>query len=240
MFLKRIILIFLLSLNSSLYADESNDVLKFAMIDSKPYYYLEDNEYKGEAIKYISRICNKAGYSYAAYMYPVKRLLKYIETGEIDIAFIPEGLVNKEKTILANQRTSTLEIGLYYDKNKQPQIDLSDLNGKRIVVIKNYTYSGFLDKLKSLYPEIKTVIANDPSSTFKMLDYGRGDLVLAYRRITEASKIPIDNLNFQSLHKADIYLAISPKSKHKNLSMVIDRLNEANDHVVDNFRKQRE
>lgn len=235
--IKRFSLILFLFLTPFVYAAHSEYVLKFAMIDIKPYYYLENGQFHGEAMDYLKRIFDKTDYKYSPHIYPIKRLLKYLYAGEIDLVFLPEGIVDPALVNFAEQSTSSLDIGLYYNKSSYKSSEFKDLNNKQIIVVKNYNYSGLLPKLQQKYPEMTISIASSPEATFKMLEIGRGDAVLAYKRITESTFILNKELRYKSLYSSKIYMIFSPKSKHPNPDSMMKSLNIANNQVVEEDRK---
>lgn len=218
-------------LSQQAFAEESDYVLKFSMVDTKPYFYQEDGKHKGETIEYLDRLCEKAKCKYEPRIFPINRLLDNLIKGEVDIAFLPSGTAVEVNTIMLDQHSSKLDVGLYYPADKTEEY-ISDLNGKSLIVIKDYTYTGALMILKAKYPEMKTVVVNSSEATFKMLEKDRGDIVLAYKEMAEATGVILEDLNYKSVHKDNIYLVISPETKHPNLEQLVNDLNKANDELV--------
>lgn len=207
---------------------EEDYVIKFGMVEHNPYFYKEDGRYVGYAVEDMKRICEIVGYKFESRAYPPLRLIRYLQMGEIDVAFLPTNLGGIEGLERADTPISIIDYGFYHPKKIKTDAANLDLNNKTLIVVKKHNYCGFLDVLKERFPTMTVVEASTIEATFKMLEYGRGDLLIAYKQIVEHMDIDTGDLIYRSQDKSDIVMIFSQSIKYHNSSVLKRKLNKAN------------
>lgn len=218
------LLLFMLPSFSNVFSQEDNYELNFASVAIKPYVYMQDGSIQGESLDFLSRLCQHADCTFNTSIYPIKRLMMLMKSGDVDLSLMPEAFIDRTVFNTAENSSGAVNVGLYF---ADPELDISNLNSMRIAVIKNYDYSGVLPKLLQQYSHLQVVPVKDAETTFKMLTHNRADLVLAYKDTIENLGLG-SGLNYKSLFKSEIYLVFSPNMRHPNPEKIISKLNKAN------------
>lgn len=192
----------MLLLPSLVSADE--EPYRFGIVDLKPYAYNDsEGNLHGSVPKYLQGLCDKLNVECKANIYPLKRMLTMLYYGDLDMALLPEGVYDETKLVADNQAVALLDVGFFTSNmsNFNPNV----LDDVRLIVVRDYAYSGILEKMVSENKHLKIIYASSLSAAFKMLDLNRGDAILAYNDYAINYIDNIERLNYYPVYKAHIY-----------------------------------
>lgn len=230
----RCLKIILLSVGVILAAGSGNaDAVKLRIgyIEFPPFTYTDDNgRPAGILIDMASKVYPEAGYGYEAASYPVRRLASYIGSGDLDIWMGLKTLPEFEgKAFIGKTVVAELVLRAYFKGKKQPIITREDMNGKSIIVMRGYSYGGWITYIEDPKNHINYIKANKHDAAFNMLLAGRADYLLDYREPSEMAlqKISIPDLSFNLISALPCYFVVSRKTPHGQ--DVIDRLEKAHE-----------
>ena len=170
--------------NSLLFAQD----IQFAVDESNPPFMYKDST-SGQAAglypEMVKIIFNKIGTKVTVTPYQWKRLLSLSESGDVGVA----GIYKNEKRLLIYDYSEPIfdeKIVIYTKKeNKFNFSGVSDLKGKKIGVIRGWSYGDDFDKLK----ENGEVVVDETTAdefNFKKLEAGRLDCLLTIQQAGDA------------------------------------------------------
>lgn len=184
--------------------EADDDLYQFGIVGLKPYAYHDDEgKLQGSVPKYLHGLCHKLDLECKANIYPLRRLLDLLYSGQLDMALLPAGVYDESKVIASDQAVALLDVGFFSDKTND--FNPKQLNGVDLIVVRDYAYSGVLAGMQEKFEDLNVVYASSLDAAFKMLEYKRGDAVLAYNDYAINSVENIDELNYYPVYKAHIY-----------------------------------
>lgn len=163
--------------------------LKMGYIEFPPVFSTNSHgKPEGILIDLAAKVIPEAGYEWEAFPYPVKRMSDYIAKGKLDLWIGLKTIPDFEGTTFKGD-SEVLKITLkaYRTKNIPDIKKQGDLNGKSIIIIRGYSYGGWINYIKDVKNNIDFIETNNHKSAFRMLKAGRSDYVLDYQQPAEKS-----------------------------------------------------
>jgi polar amino acid transport system substrate-binding protein len=200
--------------------------LKLGYIEFPPFTYTaENNTPAGLFIDLANHIFPHTGLSFTAESYPVRRLASYIGSGDLDVwmglATLPEftGKAHIGKTPIA-----ALVLRAYTRGKKPPIRVKEDLIGKSIIVMRGYSYGGWITYIEDPANKINHIKANKHEAAFNMLKANRADYLLDYREPSDMAlqSVSIPDLTFNQISALPCYIVISRNTPDGQT--ILDRL----------------
>ncbi|MFL0798990.1 MAG: transporter substrate-binding domain-containing protein [Agarilytica sp.] len=219
-------IILALSVSVSCHAQQH---LRMGYVEFEPYYYTDSNgEVKGHLVDLGDRLAKHAGFTLEYQSYPVKRLAKYVVSGEVDIFFgMPTLTSFSEGALISSMAIDQIQLQAYTLSPMPPINKKEDLKGKRILILRGYSYGDWIHYIKDPKNNIDFRIADTHKQALRMLVRRDIDYLLDY-------KLPINHaarkLNLPDLHSNNIitfgpHMMVSKKTK--NAKEVMEKLEAA-------------
>ncbi len=212
-----IMIVVLLFMPYSLSADEGTKILTLGYIEFAPYTFTnEAGNPEGILIDLAGKVFPEAGYEWGAVSYPVKRLVEYLISGDLDIWMglktLPDFIGN---TYIWDEIVASLFLNAYTMGDNLPVIKKEDLAGKSVIILRGYSYGGWIHYIKDKKNNVAYVKANKHLSALKMLQAKRADYLLDYREpIDRALKnISMSELKHNQISSLPCYFIVSKKVK---------------------------
>lgn len=187
--------------------------LKLGYIEFPPFTYTDEGgEPAGILIDLARTIIPDAGYEFEAFSFPVRRMASYIGSGDLDIWLglktLPEFT---GKAYIGNSVVAELILRAYSRGEKPPILTKEDLVGKSIIILRGYSYGGWITYIEDPKNNINYIKANKHESAFNMLKANRADYLLDYKEPSdmELKKISIPDLSFNQISALPCYIVIS-------------------------------
>lgn len=171
----------------------------------------ENGRLKNPLLELARELFSKAGIPWHAQDYPAIRMFHNLRTGVSKFSM----LVNADSILqgcclVSKQPVALVEIRSFYREGSLPVSKIEDLNGKSVITIQGYSYSGLMKYVNDPANEITKNVAVNHKSAFAMLEKGRAEYVLDYAY--PASEVlwenPIVGLQYSQIKKADVYLIL--------------------------------
>ena len=160
--------------------------------------------------------------------YPIKRLYASLVSGEVNLAVGLKGVpVYHQHVLYSRQPITTIEVAVYALSNQKLPSSFAELVGKRVGLIRGYTYSGNR-KLFMTEDNLKNITTiNTTRNGLVMVEKGRIDYMLAYKNSSEAAlaERPIRGLKNKILSDAHIYFILNKKTQ--NAAQIMNLINSA-------------
>lgn len=213
-----------------IYGDSvSAETLRLGYIEFPPYTYTtESGEPAGLLIDLAKKIYPEAGFDFTATSYPVRRLANYIGSGDLDIWMGLKTLPEFEgKTYIGKAEIAELVLLSYTRGPKPPILKKEDLSGKSVIVMRGYSYGGWINYIEDPANKVNYINANKHDAAFKMLLAGRADYLLDYKDPSEKAleTVKIPDLSSNLISSFPCYFVVSKELK--NGQEVVDRLDKA-------------
>ncbi len=115
-----------------------------------------------------------------------------------------------------------------YSRGKKPAIfKREDLSGKTIIIMRGYSYGGWINYIEDPKNRVFHIKANKHEAAFNMLLAGRADYLLDYKDPSEKAlqKIKIPDLSFNQISAFPCYFVVS--KKHPEGREIVERLDRA-------------
>lgn len=205
------------------------ETLRLGYIEFPPYTYTtETGEPAGLLIDLAKKVYPEAGFDFTATSYPVRRLANYIGSGDLDIWMGLKTLPEFEgKTYIGKAEIAELVLLSYTRGSKPPILKKEDLSGKSVIVMRGYSYGGWINYIEDPANKVNYLNANKHDAAFKMLLAGRADYLLDYKDPSEKAleTVKIPDLSSNLISSFPCYFVVSKTLK--NGQEVVDRLDKA-------------
>ena len=159
-------------------------VLKVAIMNFPGYSEVDsEGNAVGRTVTLVDKLLRQAGFAYEVRILPPARIWRGLEDGSVQLW---PGIVNKPgleaSTLLARRTLGVVGINLYYPPGSPRPQWPDDLQGKRVILITNYTYTSQLMRvLDDPSLDITFLLGSSHLGAVRMLLRGRGDYLLDYR-----------------------------------------------------------
>lgn len=163
-------------------------VIRGAFIEFPPLAYTTDaGRAEGTFIDLAEDVAGRAGYDIRWQELPIERVYRYLENGNIDMWLGTAGVPELAPyTHEVDFHTGSVRLNAYSHEGAPPISSLGDLQGKRLILIRGYTYWRLLDHLKD-DPDTLVTVAPSHLAAIRMLAFKRGDYLINFQA-------PMDNL----------------------------------------------
>ncbi len=172
-------------------------------------------EAEGFLIDLADQVLTRAGYEWSARSFPTKRMAKELAEGGIDLwiglSTLPEF---KDTTLIGKHKVAQISLRAYVIGEKPPIASKEDLSGKNVLIMRGYSYGGWVNFIKDPASKVKFTETDSHETAFKMLKAGRADYLLDYRGPSEKALKAVDvpNLNFNEISSFGAYFVVSQKT----------------------------
>ncbi len=191
-----------------------------------PYFVYEDGkELSGTLLNLLKKVLNKTGVEYPVQGFPPSRLYNNLKVGNVDIWLGIKGVKAYDKEVLYSKASpAAIDLRIFTRGDVIIPLKKKDLNGKSIIVIRGYSYGGFIDYLKNPINKIKIYPTNNHYQAIRMLKAKRANYLLDYKRPANwTGKVLSSDLTDKSLKTINLYFIVSKKSKdHVKLMKMIE------------------
>jgi polar amino acid transport system substrate-binding protein len=199
----------------------------FATTEWPPYAFTKDGQPSGINVEIVVELCKRLGIDSEIRVLPWQRALDYVEKGKVDAIFAlryteerakfvyyPSESLPVEKTVVMSPKGSGMKV------NK-----IDDLKGKKIGVVRGYSYSPEFDN----YQEAKKTICDDDNQLVKILGKKRIELAAgadegSIKYLCKKDGIEVETLYV--LNEAKGYIAFS-KAIGERAKILGDKFSEA-------------
>lgn len=203
--------------------------IKIGVLNFQPFYVVEDGqEPSGLFIDYLKAALIKCNLAYSIKGYPPKRLYKYLADGTADIFLGVKGVPELDgKVLYSSEKITEIDLRVYSRQDTAPLKTKQDLNGKRILTIRGYSYGGFIKYLENPANSITTDVTNGHELAFKKLQAQRADYLLDYSAPSEKTlkSIIIPGVQSNSISLLDIVIILSKRTT--DAQELLNRLEQA-------------
>lgn len=207
--------------------------LKIGYVEFPPMTYTDQN---GQAAGYIMDIAvksvEKAGFEWTAVSLPAKRMAKSLAAGDIQVwiglATLPQ---LNGTTLVGKTVVERLVLRAYHIGNNPPIRKQQDLSGKTLLILRGYSYGGWISFIKDPANKIRYLEFDSREGAFKRLKKLSGRIpemyLLDYKYPSETvlKKMKLPDIRFNRISTLDMYFVVTRKMDGANA--VLDRIETA-------------
>jgi ABC-type amino acid transport substrate-binding protein len=209
-------LLLLLLLRTTSAMAEVSRPLEFGVFNMPPFYILEDGKpVGGICIDIMETLLRRAALPYRMRVYPTARLYANLASGKTDLFIgIKEVSTYKDQVLFSNSPVAEAELGIYYKRGSAPLQTRDDFIGKRIIVVRGYSYAGLINFLNDSKNNIRLEITDSHKDALKMLELKRADYFLDYTITVENYLKDMPGLHIENtiFNTFPLYLIVSRKT----------------------------
>lgn len=222
-------LIFLLSLLlvGTAPASEEPATLHAAYIDFPPLGYTnQDGEADGEVVRLANQLATEIGVKLTWQEYPLSRIYLNLQQGSVDLWPGTSGIpAIMEHTLESTTLGRSITLSAYHRPETPAITGWEDLAGKRIIIIRGYTYRGRLDTI--MRESRATVTAPNHRAGLRLLDLERGDYLLDFSRPMERAlqDVPLRDIESSLIDQWPLTIIVSKKAP--DAPELVKKLNRA-------------
>lgn len=174
-----------------------------------------DGSPEGILIDLGRNVLKQAGYTGIFKSYPAKRMALYLAEGEIHLwlglSTLPEF---RGTTYTGTSTLLSIEMRAFTVTGAPPVKTQDDLKGKSILLMRGYSYGGWIEYIKNPANHITYRELNTHESAFLALNRRKYDYLLDYKMPSDAAlkKIQIDTLAYNTISSFDAKFVVSKKA----------------------------
>jgi ABC-type amino acid transport substrate-binding protein len=153
----------------------------------------------------------KAGIPWQGKDYPAARMFNQLRDGTSQFSMLVKAPALQDCCLLSKAPVTSSELRVYRTADKPPIRSDEDLVGKRVIIIRGYSYGGLLKFITDPVNKITTHSAVRHDIAFSMLEAKRGDYLLDYTGpAAEVLAVqPIADVQSDVLSRQDVFLVLS-------------------------------
>ncbi len=208
---------------------DKRPLLIMGHIEFPPFFYTDTKgQSRGHLIDLARRLSTFAGYRFEARSFPPRRAGEMLAIGKIDIWLGRPSITEHQHAVLVSE-TVVDHINLRaYSTRKQPRlITEEDLIGKKVVILRGYSYGGWASYITNPQNKVSYLSANNHRQALQILIGRNMDYLLDY-------KLPLEDAaqksNAPPLHSTELFrlaLHILVSKQHQDAEQVLQKLEEA-------------
>lgn len=202
--------------------------LKIAYIEFPPVTFSNTRgQPDGYIMEILTQVAKDAGFHFSVRPYPTKRLIQNMINGDADLFVGVSSLIQlKEHIIVGSETITNIYFRSYYFGDFGPISKKQDLRGKRVIIMRGYSYNGWANYIKNPKNNIEYFEADSHSQGLDALKSGRGDVLLDYQgpAALALKETDITNLKQGNAFSQPLYFVVSKKTP--NAEQVAKRLDE--------------
>ncbi|MEO5337667.1 MAG: transporter substrate-binding domain-containing protein [Magnetospirillum sp. WYHS-4] len=166
----------------------------------------------------------QAGIPWRGRAYPAARMFNALQDGTAQFSLLVKAPRLQECCLLSRAPVVGTELRAYRRASVPPIATEADLAGKRIIVIRGYSYAGLRDFIADSRNGVESHAAGTHEEAFAMLERGRADYLLDYAGpATEVlAAHPVGDLRYTVLSRLDVHLVLV--KTYPDAQKVLDRL----------------
>ncbi len=156
--------------------------LIMAYIEFEPYYYTDaEGKARGHLIDLARKLADQAGYQIEARSFPTRRAAQMLATGQVDLFLGRPTLTQHTNALLVSKQVvDHIRLQVFSTEPRPPLQGKSSLKGKKVVILRGYSYGGWTDYIKNPVNDVNYLLANNRQQALRILT-GRGmDYLLDY------------------------------------------------------------
>lgn len=211
----------------------SSRTIKIGYVEFPPMTYTDEHgNPSGVIIDITSKTLKKAGYHWTAKSLPAKRLAKMLTNGDVQLwiglSTLPEF---KGKTYVGNSVVKKLQLRAYTIGKRKPILTTNDLIGQTILILRGYSYGGWINFIKDPENQIDYLEFNSHKSAFKWLDVCSKKTLPCYLlNYKHPSEIVLRSANFQNIQyneisELNIHFVVTKQMD--DAAVVLDKIEQA-------------
>ncbi|MBE1299090.1 MAG: transporter substrate-binding domain-containing protein [Alteromonadaceae bacterium] len=196
--------------------------MKLAAPFFPPYAYFDiDGNLSGIWIKQLEPLLQEAEIEFKAINTPIKRFYSSIATGKVELAALPKGMPGMENVLLSEKPFAHFDLRVFWLFDKPEISTLAHLAGQRVVLIKGYSYGGYLQQSLDEAQRGQFVVVENQLEAIKLLLADKADYVLGYWAMMDylQKNFPDTQLNNHKVSEIPIFLAIHNRTPNANAIM---------------------
>lgn len=214
--LKRCLLLLFFGLATGIQSVQacSEPPLRVALFNFPPFYELGADEIpRGTLVELLDRVVAEAGCGWTHRHYDTAaQLLESLVSGDADLALVIRHPLLEKRATFGTRPVARLRLKTYNLAGVPAVSTLTELRGRRLIVIRGYGYGGLINKLLDPESGITLVVVKNHQEAFEQLLAGRGDYLLDYQgpaaQTLEKVAIPVESTLLVS---KDVYFVLSPQ-----------------------------
>ncbi len=186
-------------------------------IEFPPVFYTnQQGKAAGSLIRLTRKVLENAGFQMQAHTYPTNRMIKQITQGKIDLwvglATIPQFTGN---TLIGESEVMEITLQSYSIGNKSSINTQQDLNEKNIIILRGYSYGGWINYIKDPANNVHFLEVDSHEKALELLSRGRADYLLDYKGPTTLAlqKMPIENISANKISSFAAHFVVSKAIK---------------------------
>lgn len=193
-----------------------------------PYAYFDiDGKLTGIWYQQLAPVLAKADIEYKPVNVPIKRFYSSVATGKVQLSALPKGMPGMENVLVSSKPFSKFDLRVFWLDGEAHIDSLSQLAGKRVLLIRGYSYGGLLREAvpESERGKFKTV-ANQGIALKALLNKD-ADYVLGYWAMMSylQKNYPDMQLNNHKVAEIPIYFVVH--NGVKDAENVLQRFEQA-------------
>ncbi len=199
--------------------------LHMGYIEFSPHYYTDENgAARGLLIDLIKSLAKEAGYTIDFHPYPANRLVKYLVEGDLDLFIglktLPQFM---EATYMSDMAVGKLFMRIYSLNPLPNETHKEDLAGKRVLIIRGYSYGDWLQYIKDPANKVDIRIAETHLQALHMLSQRPIDYLLDYKLpiIHASQNTEVPDLFFNDIDSHELHIIISKKFPNGEKAMTV-------------------
>lgn len=183
-----------------------------------------DGQLKNPLLKLAGALFNEAGVEWQSRALPAKRLFKYLREGVVPFSMLVRASSLESCCLFSGRPVASTELRIFRQQAVQPVKTKEDLAGKRVILIRGYSYGGLGKYLRDPQNLVEVQEAASHTEAFLLFERGRGDYLIDYQGPAEEvlSEQAIADVVYDTYSRLDVFLVLS--RSYPDASGVLNKL----------------
>ena len=167
--------------------------------------------FRNPLLNVADRIFSELGVTWSAKPFPANRLFNRLEHGKSHFSILVKASRLAGNCIFSKSPITYAELRVYRKVSAPPITTMAELNGKKVIIIRGYSYGKLRRYIEQKENNVVSTEANRHVEAFKMFARGRGDYLIDYAGPSEEilGAYPIPEITYSVFARVKVYLVLS-------------------------------
>ena len=171
----------------------------------------EDGQLNNPLLKLAQVLFDEAGIEWQAKAYPARRLFSYLKDGVVPFSMLVRAPSLEQCCLFSKKPVTGTELRFYRRTQSAAVKSRQDLNGKRVITIRGYSYGSLGGYLRAQENRVEIIEAASHEAAFKLLERDRGEYVIDYQGPAQEviSDHSIEVITSDFYQQLDVFMVLS-------------------------------
>ncbi len=175
-----------------------------------------DGQLKNPLLNVARELFRESGIEWQSRALPAKRLFRYLQDGVVPFSMLVRASGLEACCLFSERPVARTELRVFHRQTSPSVATKEDLAGKRIILIRGYSYGALGQYLRAPSNGVAIHEAASHAEAFLLFERGRGDYLIDYQGPAEEilAEHPVPDIVYDTYAELNVFLVLSRTYPH--------------------------